>query len=708
MKAIVQSIRTSQKLMGITQTYRTLLETDKDKASDYKRECGGFMPVAIVNGKRKRENVIAVTGLVMCDFDHVPTDRLEEVRKRVNTDPHTLVSYVTLSGKGLRVLAKYEMRPSDTFIILEAENYYRQVFKGVNQHYEKLTGCEHDAACKDLCRLSFPAYDPEAYYQPQSTPFSAAELSIVTVEERKRLREEKKRKNKALFRISEVYRTQIEPSLRQKDIEYAPGKHNDYVMRVGYQCNKYGFEQDDVREWACQQFSDYHETADVINSCFEKTEEHGMWANLVRKSGKDSTHIPSASRKDILDFLNDRFEMRRNLVLGCTEVREKNPAHEGIDSFLSHNPHTFLPVTDEMVHSMAIDLETERGLSTQVGRIYETVHSRHIPEYDPLLTYLKELPEWIPDKDPDYLGELADTVKIIDDDPNATDLWRRCLKKWFVAMLVGWTQANKGNHTVLTFIGEQGTYKSTWMMNLMPPQLSEYFKVKQNSGDLNKDDIIAMSRYGLILHEELDAMTARENNHLKSIVTAKNSHERKAYHREEMRRENIASLCATGNNDRFLSNDDGSRRMLVFRVEVVKPPIDSPFNYEGIYAQAYSLMKSGFQYYFTPEEQAELEQHNRQFQMVDMEEEMLSLWVRKPEPWETPIWLRNAQICEALTARSNCHFRFNPNKIGRILAAQGFVRTKVQGYYGFKIILRDYEEVLRYQKELALKAVETI
>jgi predicted P-loop ATPase len=245
------------------------------------------------------------------------------------------------------------------------------------------------------------------------------------------------------------------------------------------------------------------------------------------------------------------------------------------------------------------------------------------------------------------------------------------------------------------------------MMNLMPPQLQEYFKTKQNSGDLNKDDIIAMSRYGLILHEELDAMTTKENNHMKSIITAKNSDERAAYHRHEKRRINIASLCATGNNEHFLSNEQGTRRMLVFRVQVVKPPIDFPFNYEGIYSQAYSLLKDGFQYFFNSEEQAELEAHNKQFETVDREEEMISLWIRKPEEWETALWMRPAQIADILSSRSNSHAKFNENKIGIIMSEMEFEKTKRKGKTGYKLMVRDYDEVVRYQKELAMMPEES-
>jgi hypothetical protein len=173
LEALVQSLRSSDSLRASTEAYRKALAEDKDKATEIKKTFPGFLPAARVSERRKRENVTALTGLVMCDFDHVPLERLPEIRQKVNADPHTVVSYVTLSGEGLRVLAAYEPIASETFDIKAAERHYLNMFNASNQHYAQLIGCEFDKACKDLSRLSFAAFDPEAFYHPEAAPFTA-------------------------------------------------------------------------------------------------------------------------------------------------------------------------------------------------------------------------------------------------------------------------------------------------------------------------------------------------------------------------------------------------------------------------------------------------------------------------------------------------------------------------------------------------------
>jgi predicted P-loop ATPase len=79
-------------------------------------------------------------------------------------------------------------------------------------------------------------------------------------------------------------------------------------------------------------------------------------------------------------------------------------------------------------------------------------------------------------------------------------------------------------------------------------------------------------------------------------------------------RKHIASFCGTGNNVQFLSDSTGTRRWLPFEVESIMSPRDNPFNYAGIYAQAYALYQEGFHYWFSPQEIRQLAQHNSQFE----------------------------------------------------------------------------------------------
>jgi hypothetical protein len=114
------------------------------------------------------------------------------------------------------------------------------------------------------------------------------------------------------------------------------------------------------------------------------------------------------------------------------------------------------------------------------------------------------------------------------------------------------------------------------------------------------------------------------------------------------------------------------------------------------------LAQHGFPYFFNHEEEAELGRHNLQFETVNREEDAVSLWLRKAEHWETPRWFRASQIAELLSQRSQCHARYDANKIGRIMVNMGFPSSYRGGRLGYKAMVRDYDEAVRYQKELAM------
>jgi predicted P-loop ATPase len=478
-------------------------------------------------------------------------------------------------------------------------------------------------------------------------------------------------------------------------------------MRVGYLLNKYGFPLLDAQQWAMKEFPDYEKTESVIASCYRKTDEHGEWADKVAhaQNADEKKKLSLATHDDVAQYIREKTEVRFNLIRGLAEMRWKKPPYQGIASLHSKDRQAFTHDIDGMVKTLVWQIEKEMGVRASKEMVYDIIESDCMQEFDPLTYYLTHLPAWNPEKDPDYLDELAHTVELVDDaNPEAFALWQKWLKKWMVWMLVGWLRPEEVNQTILTFIGAQGTYKSTWFKSLMPPELREYFKIKQNGGEVRTDDLISMSQYGLILHEEMDVQTARESNTMKAMITAQHSDERAPYGRTPRRRYNIATLCATGNSDHFLNNEQGTRRFIVFRVKVVKSPIEFPFNYAGIYSQAFYLLNHGFQYYFTPEEQMELELHNHQFEIVDTLEEAVEMWIRKPQNSDlgSMCWMRSSQIADWLSGRSKAHTRYDANKVGRLLNRLGYTRRIHQGKVGYYVKLMDFDEAERRLKQIPL------
>ena len=197
---------------------------------------------------------------------------MKTLRQKIVSDPHTLLCYTTISGEGLRVLFRYEL--DEAFPLKQQMQYYRKAFAAGNAYYERLTGAKADEKCKNVTRLTVVAHDDEVYFNPQAEAFTAEWIGREWEQMQQLMKEDRKR-SRELVRIRALYQKTIKPEVEGEGAVYAPGSHNDYVMRVGYRLNQFGFSLEAATEWAVAEFADYDKAASVIASCYEKTEEHG-------------------------------------------------------------------------------------------------------------------------------------------------------------------------------------------------------------------------------------------------------------------------------------------------------------------------------------------------------------------------------------------------------------------------------------------------
>lgn len=103
---IINIIR-GNSLKADTDKYRYYLSCNlNNDAQDIKRHMPAFTPAVVCNGGRKPENFVCLTGVGMCDFDHV--DDIGKAMAAAADDIHTMMAYRTISGKGVRVLFRYE------------------------------------------------------------------------------------------------------------------------------------------------------------------------------------------------------------------------------------------------------------------------------------------------------------------------------------------------------------------------------------------------------------------------------------------------------------------------------------------------------------------------------------------------------------------------------------------------------------------------
>ena len=637
----------------------------------------------------------------LVDFDHVlPTDgtadkadttALQELKAKIIADPHTLMSYITMSGNGLRVIFTYEIAPEfsgvpkDEEEVKKFEAYYQQAFYAGNAYYEKLLGAKADMQCKNITRLSGLAHDPEVFLRPQSevTPFTAEEISTAATAYVKQSKEDKQ-----MQRIQTYFDTLIAPQLAKAKIEFRSGSHNDYVMRVGYKLAERRFSKKVALRWAMQKFGkDYPDTEQVINSCFANAAPHGKQGGGGDSRGDSKT----ATVEEIKSFLDGHISLRFNEI--TSRVEYEIPAD-------NTDVHRFIPVNDRIVNSLWSQMSTITRVNIQ--DMYRVIESDYVPIFNPFKAYLNNLCQSVKSVgDRDYIQELAQTVRVKGGEQEQM-LWHLYLKKWLVGMVASWISDDVVNNVILVLIGEQGAYKTTWFNYLLPPPLKQYFYTKTNANRMSKDDILTLAQYALVCCEELDTMRPAELNQLKAAVTMPSIDERAAYAHYHEHRKHIASFCGTGNNTQFLSDPTGNRRWLPFEVESIVSPRDHPFHYEGIYSQALALYQSGFQYWFTKEEIQELNRHNRQFETPHLEHELVDLYFRRPTDSELGEFMSVARALQMIS--NGISQKLSAVNVGRAFSDLGFKRVRTNSSRGFIVVCRTSEEIKAYQHRLLMDA----
>jgi hypothetical protein len=298
--------------------------------------------------------------------------------------------------------------------------------------------------------------------------------------------------------------------------------------------------------------------------------QQGYGTPIIRKSEKPTL-------VDVEQFLNERYEFRRNVVTSDIEMkRDGEPA--------------FRVVTDIDLNSLHRKLiHAELPISFEV--MVRTLRSDFSAEYDPFVSYFEQLPAW--DETTDYVGMLVETVEM--KNPDDKVIFKEYLTRWIVAQVACSIYPKVVNQTAIVLVGAQGKGKTTWLDRLIPPGLEDY----QYLGPIdphNKDTLGYLAKKALINLDELETFSKRDIGRLKSIMTQSHISVRQPYARVSEQMIRRASFVASVNHGDFLNDPTRSRRFLVFEVASVDGFHNVDMN--GVYAQAYSPLRSGHRYYF--------------------------------------------------------------------------------------------------------------
>ena len=402
-----------------------------------------------------------------------------------------------------------------------------------------------------------------------------------------------------------------------------------------------------------------------------------------------------ANRQEIVcNYIYENYvqfdRLRHDVISNKTQIRrplpDLPPKGQEVGSY-------WTDITTSDVNDIVCDCSAESGLQITAREVMAVLQSHRIPDVHPLREYVNNCPPYDPSQHPNWIAWLAKQVRVEGGEAEQ-ELWIKTFRKWFVAMVASWLSDEVVNQQVLVLIGKQGIFKTTWLEHLLPPELRAYSCKMANSTQLNKDERLRIAEYGLIALDEIDAMSAKELNVMKSVITASDISERAAYGYTKERRIRLASFCASGNKQEFLTDLTGNRRWLPFVAESINNPFYITLPYQQIYAEAKYLIEIGFQYWFDLDDIDELEAHNDDFRAQENEEQLLAVYFDVPEAG-SGTFMTTAEISDKLVGWGNIKKPMSMSRLGMVLQQAGFQSKRIgkAGTRGWIVRERGLDEV---------------
>ena len=317
-------------------------------------------------------------------------------------------------------------------------------------------------------------------------------------------------------------------------------------------------------------------------------------------------------------FLNSNYELRKNLLTGVAEYREK-----------FSDDQRFKPLTEEVRNDMTLRA-TELGLKSWDRDVNRFIDSTRIEQYDPVNSWLDQLPKW---DGHDYIAELAARV------PTSQPHWGKYLRYWLVGMVAQWRESDKqltGNALTPLLIGRQGCGKTRFCKIILPPELRDYYNDKlnfKNEFDLN----IALTSFALINIDEFDKTTKSQQIVLKYLLSSADVKFRPPYGKTIKQYRRYTSFIGTTNKLQPLTDPTGSRRFVCVGVNG-NINFEDNLNHRQLFAQALHLFNNKERFWLNDEEIEQLLEENEPFEMAVPLLDLVAETFRKPKEGEGKWW----------------------------------------------------------------------
>lgn len=121
-----------------------------------------FFTMAGTFTKRQKRGFLKSSGYIILDIDGLSLEEVASVRKELEADKHTAISFLSPSGIGLKIAFKVK---------ISNDMECKSAFTAISNYFASEHNIELDQSGKDISRACFVSYDPNVYYNPDADQF---------------------------------------------------------------------------------------------------------------------------------------------------------------------------------------------------------------------------------------------------------------------------------------------------------------------------------------------------------------------------------------------------------------------------------------------------------------------------------------------------------------------------------------------------------
>ena len=654
---LIEKMKKETKLRPVTGLRQALHFVLPDEPCSLANKLPRVIPAAAfgrVNGVKRMKTYNGIVELTIGPL--AGKTEVEIVKQKAAELPQTMLAFMGASGKSVKIWTCFT-RPDGTLpqTTEEAEVFQAHAYRLAIKCYQPQLPFNILLKEPKLEQFSRLSYDPDLIYRPAPVPFYLSQPigmpGEMTYHEKSST--EASPLNRALpgydteDTVALLYEAALRKTFEEMETDWHRNDHDlqTLVVPLAENCYYSGIPEEEVTRRTIMRYY--------------KRKNPMLIREMIRNVYKECKGVPKSNcltkeqrlSLQMDEFMNRRYEFRYNTQIGEVEYRERF-------SFQFY----FHSIDKRAQNSIMLDAQSE-GIGVWDRDIDRYLHSNRVPIYNPLEEFLFHLPHW---DGKDRIHALANRV------PCKNPHWELLFHRWFLNMVSHWRGVDKmhANNTSPILVGRQGTHKSTFCREMIPPALRAYYT---DSIDFSqkRDAELYLNRFALINIDEFDQITLPQQGFLKHILQKPVVNLRKPHGRSVLELQRYASFIGTSNQKDLLTDPSGSRRFICIEVT---GNIDTtqPIDYEQLYAQAMHEIHHGERYWFDSEDEQIMTENNREFEQTPAMLQLFYQYFKTAQTKEEGEFLTPVEILNYLKKKSG--MSLSDNKVyhfGRLLQKCG-------------------------------------